>query len=51
MELKKNFLIGMIHLPPLLSYDQFQGMQRSINKALEDLHTLDFPRTYCACAI
>lgn len=40
MKLYKNFLIGMIHLPPLLSYEKFWGMEKTINKALSDLENL-----------
>jgi membrane complex biogenesis BtpA family protein len=36
----KNILIGMIHLPPLLSIQGFSGMQNAIAKALADLTAL-----------
>ncbi len=40
MKLNNKFLIGMIHLPPLLSYDNFLGMQKTLDKCLEDLNNL-----------
>jgi len=36
----KNILIGMIHLPPLLSIRGFSGMEDAIAKALADLAAL-----------
>lgn len=41
MKIDKNYLIGMIQLPPLLSYEQFEGMATTINKALQDLDSLE----------
>lgn len=41
MRIGKNYLIGMIQLPPLLSYDRFEGMEQTINKALQDLDNLE----------
>jgi membrane complex biogenesis BtpA family protein len=38
---EKNILIGMIHLPPLLSIDGFSGMDKLIKKALADLENLE----------
>jgi len=38
---KSKVLIGMIHLPPLLSYPSFPGMDACIKKALYDLHALE----------
>lgn len=41
MQLHKNYLIGMVHLPSLLSYENFQGMSGIIDKALRDLYSLE----------
>ncbi|MCX6712968.1 MAG: BtpA/SgcQ family protein [Candidatus Vogelbacteria bacterium] len=38
---KHNILIGMIHLPPLMSVAGFPGMDRSVAKALADLRALE----------
>lgn len=38
---EKNILIGVIHLPPLLSIEGFPGMQKVIKKALKDLDALE----------
>jgi len=38
---KKNILIGMIHLPPLLSIKGFPGMAALTQKALSDLDALE----------
>lgn len=37
----KKSLIGMIHLPPLLSFSGFSGIKESIEKALADLEALE----------
>lgn len=38
---EKQILIGMIHLPPLLSFGGFPGMKKIIVKALHDLSALE----------
>jgi len=38
---KKNILIGMIHLPPLLSIMGFSSMEKIFAKALADLSALE----------
>lgn len=38
---KKNILIGMIHLPPLLSLRGFEGIKKTTEKALRDLSVLE----------
>lgn len=38
---KKKIIIGMIHLPPLLSYPDFPGLDYCIEKSLSDLKNLE----------
>ncbi len=38
---KNNILIGMVHLPPLLSIKGFLGIEKTIAKALADLSALE----------
>src|SRR3989338_422114 len=38
---ENSILLGMIHLPPLLSIEGFPGMKKTIAKALADLSALE----------
>lgn len=38
---QNNILIGMIHLPPLLSIKGFSGVEKAVAKALADLSALE----------
>jgi membrane complex biogenesis BtpA family protein len=40
MNIKKPFLIGMIHLPPTVSYTGWSGIEIMVKKALTDLKNL-----------
>jgi hypothetical protein len=37
----KNPIIGMVHFPPLLGYENFPGLKRCLEKSLNDAKTLE----------
>ncbi len=41
MNVKKPFIIGMIHLPATLAYEDWPGLKKFINKAKKDLRALE----------
>lgn len=41
MKLNKPFIIGMIHLPPTMSYSGWLGIDKSLAKAIKDLKALE----------
>ncbi len=41
MDIKKPFIIGMIHLPATLSYTDWSGLKKFVTKAKKDLKSLE----------